>query len=191
MRPGGGVDFIYDPKGHEIAPEERIESSGRSGQRHGESAVIDDLATRDDPSDEDLADVIDLTDRLPQQDRTHEARSAPAKERGERVDISGRLGREPSFRQTRTGLLVGRFPLAERVGDDQTVWHRIVAFGGLAADLQDKAREGKLRKGREVGVVGYTHTSEKERADGSTTTVTDIYAALVKGADWMVRKTRR
>src|ERR1051326_2807881 len=22
MRPGGGVDFIYDPKGHEIAPEE-------------------------------------------------------------------------------------------------------------------------------------------------------------------------
>jgi hypothetical protein len=93
-------------------------------------------------------------------------------ERGERVELSGRVGRDPRVRETAKGTLIAKFPLAEHPeGDENTTqWHTIVAFKERAAFVRDN-----VKKGQEVKVIGYTNDHEH---DGKT--YQEINAVVVK-----------
>lgn len=102
-----------------------------------------------------------------------------AREEAERVKLTGRLGRAPTFRTSPRGTLVGRFPLAVHREDGTTVWHSILAFGSRTEQLRTRAAAGDLAKGREVDIVGYPHTRQVPGKDGSIRTVTEIHAAAM------------
>lgn len=97
-----------------------------------------------------------------------------------RLQLTGRLGRDPSFRTTKTGTLVGRFPLAVHAEDGHTSWHTVLAFGPRAEQLQRRAQAGEFAQGREVDVVGYLHTNTRPGKDGRPRTVQEVYAVAVK-----------
>lgn len=92
-----------------------------------------------------------------------------------RLNLSGRLGRAPSFRTTRNGTLIASFPLAVRDDDGNTTWHTILTFGNRAEKLRDQ-----LDKGQSVQVIGYQHEREVRTKRGETKLVTEVYATVVK-----------
>jgi single-strand DNA-binding protein len=96
------------------------------------------------------------------------------KETKERVVVTGRVGRVPTIRTIKTGLMA-KFPVAEHLPDGSTTWHTIVAFGKHAESLRDS-----LTKGEMVSVAGYPHEREITGKAGQTRTVTEIYLAGVK-----------
>lgn len=110
------------------------------------------------------------------------APSDPATERQEqqeRVQLAGRLGTDVRYRTTRSGKLIAKFPLAIKEDDGSTTWKDVLLFGERAGRL----REGTSpTKGQYVEVVGYVHEREVKRKDGTTRTVSDIYAVLVKSS---------
>lgn len=108
----------------------------------------------------------------PAEGQPEAAESKP--ERQPRLRVVGRVGAPPSFRTTRNGKLVGRFPVAEHDGD-ATKWHTVFVFNERAQRLQDA-----LRKGDQVEVVGYVHRQEKTGRDGQPRVVEQVYAAAVK-----------
>lgn len=84
-----------------------------------------------------------------------------------RVQLIGNLGQDPEIRKTEKGKSVAKFTLATtesfRNGDGQkveeTTWHNIVAWNGLA-DIAGKY----LKKGREVAVEGrITHRNYEDK----------------------------
>lgn len=81
----------------------------------------------------------------------------PETERGERVEIPGRVGRDPRLRETAKGVKIAKFPLAEHPeGDDgPTRWHTIVAFKELAQKVSET-----VKKGDELKVIGYRNEHE-------------------------------
>ncbi len=95
------------------------------------------------------------------------------------MQLSGRLGRDPNFRTSSTGTLVGRFPLAEHHNDGTTRWHTVLAFGDRAKQLQQRTQAGELAQGRQVEVVGYLHTTTRPGRDGRVRTEQAVYAAAV------------
>jgi Single-strand binding protein family len=97
----------------------------------------------------------------------------------ERISLTGRLGRDPAFRTTKTGSLVGKFPLAVHREDGHTTWHTVLAFGQRAEQLQRRVTEGELTQGREVDVVGYLHVNTRPGKDGKSRRVQEIYAVAV------------
>lgn len=103
----------------------------------------------------------------------------PTKEQQPRLQLTGRLGRDPSFRTSPRGTLVGRFPLAVHTEDGTTTWHAILAFGERAKQLQHRTETGELAKGQEVNLIGYQHTRAQPTREGGTKTVTEIYAVAV------------
>ncbi|MEU2869722.1 single-stranded DNA-binding protein [Streptomyces olivoreticuli] len=98
----------------------------------------------------------------------------------ERVRLIGRLGRNPTIRETAGGKLVAKFPLAIHLEDDTTRWHDVLAFGDRAQALQKRVEAGELVKGHEVEVVGYPHAREYTGRDGTPKTAQEIYLAAVK-----------
>jgi hypothetical protein len=96
------------------------------------------------------------------------------KETKERMVITGRVGRVPTLKQIKTGLMA-KFPVAEHQPDGATTWHTIVAFGKQAESLRDS-----LTKGEMVTVGGYPHQREITGRAGQTRTVTEIYLAGLK-----------
>lgn len=100
------------------------------------------------------------------------------KEAEPRVQLTGRLGRTPTFRTSPRGTQIGSFSLAVHGQDGATTWHSIVAFGTRAEQLQHRVAQGELGKGQEVNVVGYQHTREMPTKTGSRT-VTEIHAVAV------------
>src|SRR5512144_98240 len=98
----------------------------------------------------------------------------------ERIQLTGRLGRVPTFRTTTSGSLVGRFPLAVHREDGHTTWHTVLAFGTRAEQLQRRLAAGELIRGREVDVVGYRHVNERPGKDGKPRQVQEVYAVAVK-----------
>jgi single-stranded DNA-binding protein len=99
----------------------------------------------------------------------------------ERVELTGRLGKTPTFRTTTKGTRVGKFPLAVHLEDGSTTWHTVLAFAARAQKLEQRVTAGELPKGREVDVIGYAHTREQQGKNGKTRIVREIYAAAVKG----------
>jgi hypothetical protein len=99
---------------------------------------------------------------------------ARSKENKDRVVVTGRVGREPTIKQIKTGLMA-KFPVAEHQPDGSTTWRTIVAFGKQAESLRDS-----LIKGRMITVAGYPHEREVTGKAGQTRTVTEIYLAGLK-----------
>ena len=94
-----------------------------------------------------------------------------------RVRLAGRLGTDPRFRETRTGVLVGSFPIAVPQDDGSTRWETVVAFKERAAKLRG---DGGPKKGRHVEVIGSRRCREQPTRDGKVRVVEEVYAVVVK-----------
>ena len=94
-----------------------------------------------------------------------------------KVMLIGNLGRDPEYRHFEGGITVARFPLAtsefyknkegQRV--EQTEWHRVVLWRGLA----DAAEKINLRKGQMIFIEGRIRTRSWEK-DGIKKYETEI-----------------
>lgn len=96
-----------------------------------------------------------------------------------KVMLIGNLGRDPEIRYTTNGQAVANFTLAtterytDREGERQenTEWHRIVAWGRLAEICGEY-----LTKGRMVYIEGSIRTRSWEDKEGNTRYTTEIVA---------------
>lgn len=95
-----------------------------------------------------------------------------------KVILIGNLGRDPEIRALESGVKVARFSLAttESYNDrntgqrvDQTEWHNIVLWRGLA-----EIAEKYLRKGNQVYIEGKLQTRSYQDKDGITKYSTEI-----------------
>lgn len=139
-----------------MAPDTQTPVSGDSGRAEVPVQV---------PSDTDESPAVAST-----QPTTETGTEKPP-----RLNLSGRLGRTPSFRTTRNGTLIASFPLAVRDEAGQTTWHTVLAFG----DRAEKLRE-TLAKGQHVEVIGYLHQRERTTRSGETRMIDEVYATVVK-----------
>lgn len=116
----------------------------------------------------------------PARDVSHDAERRTAEtEEEQRVQLTGRLGRSPSFRTAKNGTLVAKFPIAVHHEDGRTSWRTVLAFGERAKQLKTRMEAGELLMGREVDVVGYLHENTRQGKNGPRT-VQEIYAVAVK-----------
>lgn len=96
-----------------------------------------------------------------------------------RIQLIGRLGKDPEFRLLDSGKNVVNFSMAtsdsyKNASGDKTVetqWHQIVAWGRLA-EIADKY----LNKGSEVAVQGKLVHRNYEGPDGKKRYVSEIIA---------------
>ena len=95
-----------------------------------------------------------------------------------KVILVGNLGKDPEIRTLESGVKVARFSLAttESYNDrntgqrvDQTEWHNIVLWRGLA-----EIAEKYLRKGNQVYLEGKLQTRSYQDKDGITKYSTEI-----------------
>lgn len=94
-----------------------------------------------------------------------------------KVILIGNLGKDPEIRHLESGAAVASFPLAttesyknkngERV--DQTEWHNIVLWRGLA-----EVAEKYLKKGNQIYVEGRIRTRSWEDNEGNKKYMTEI-----------------
>lgn len=93
--------------------------------------------------------------------------------------LIGNLGRDPETRTLESGVKVTRFPMAttetfknkDGVKTDQTEWHNIVLWRGLA-----EVAEKYLRKGDSVYIEGKISYRQWDDKDGNKRYTTDIVA---------------
>jgi len=96
-----------------------------------------------------------------------------------KVQLIGRLGQDPEIRTLENGKKVAHFSLAtndsyksaEGTKVEETTWHSIVAWNGLA-ELSSKF----LRKGREVCIEGRINYRSYNDKNGVQRNVTEIVA---------------
>jgi single-strand DNA-binding protein len=94
-----------------------------------------------------------------------------------KVHLIGYLGQDPETKTTESGKKVTHFTLATDDGYknsegqkvNETTWHNIVAWNGLA-DLADKY----LKKGRQVAVEGRIVYRTYEDKKGASRNITEI-----------------
>ncbi len=94
-----------------------------------------------------------------------------------RVTLIGNLGQDPETKTTETGKKLTHFTLATKDGYknaegqrvNETTWHNIVAWNGLA-DIAGKY----LKKGKEVAVEGRIVYRTYEDKKGITKYITEI-----------------
>lgn len=100
-----------------------------------------------------------------------------------RVQLLGRLGRDPELRYTGNGTPVANFSLAtdESYTDQQgqkqqrAEWHKIVCWGRLAENVS-----ANLAKGRLVLVEGSLQTRKFQDQQGQDRTITEVVARNVQ-----------
>lgn len=97
-----------------------------------------------------------------------------------KVILIGNLGADPEVRHLQNGASVANFRIAtsetykdKQTGEkrEQTEWHSIVAWRGLA-----EITERYLRKGSKVYVEGKLRTRQWQDKDGNTRYTTEIHA---------------
>jgi single-strand DNA-binding protein len=97
-----------------------------------------------------------------------------------KVILIGNLGADPEVRHLQNGASVANFRIAtsetykdRQTGEkrEQTEWHNIVAWRGLA-----EITERYLRKGSKVYVEGKLRTRQWQDKDGNTRYTTEIHA---------------
>lgn len=96
-----------------------------------------------------------------------------------KVFLIGNLGKDPEYRHMEGGIMVAKFPLAtteyfknkDGQRQDQTEWHNIVLWRGLA----EAAERLQLRKGHMVFIEGKLRTRSWEK-DGIKRYATEIIA---------------
>lgn len=102
------------------------------------------------------------------------------------VILIGNLGAAPEQRQANTRTAVTNFPMAtsrhwksaDGKSQEETEWHRIVAFGRLAEICGQY-----LAKGSKVYIEGRLQTKKWEDKDGNTRYTTEIVARVMKMLD--------
>ena len=96
-----------------------------------------------------------------------------------KVILIGHLGGDPEVRTVESGIKVARFSLAttetykDKNGErkDQTEWHRVICWRGLA-----ETAERYLTKGKQIYVEGRLRTRSWEDINGIKKFATEIYA---------------
>ena len=95
-----------------------------------------------------------------------------------KVILIGNLGKDPEIKYLENNLVVAKFPLAtsetwkdKSTGEkkDQTEWHNIVLWRGLA-----EIAEKYLHKGDKVYIEGKLKTRSWEDKDGSKRFITEV-----------------
>ena len=94
-----------------------------------------------------------------------------------KVILIGNLGSDPEIKISASGTTIANFTLAtnerwknsEGVQQEQTEWHRVVAFGRLAEICGEY-----LRKGRQVYIEGRLQTRNWEDKEGNKRYTTEI-----------------
>ena len=87
--------------------------------------------------------------------------------------LIGNVGKEPEIRKTQSGISVANFSLATSKkikGEDNTEWHRIVAWDKLAEII-----EKYVHKGDKLMIEGEIETRDYEK-DGQKVYTTEIKA---------------
>jgi hypothetical protein len=120
------------------------------------------------------ATPVETTDLVETRDQASANGETEAKENKERVVITGRVGREPTIKQIKTGLMA-KSPVAEHHPDGGTTWHTIVSFGKNAEALRNA-----LTKGEMITVAGYPHEREVSSKAGQKRKITEIFLAGLK-----------
>ncbi len=95
-----------------------------------------------------------------------------------RVNLIGNLGQDPEMKTLESGKKVVHFTLATKDGYksadgqkvEETTWHNIVAWNGIA-EVASKF----LKKGKEVAVEGrIVYRSYEDKKNGGTKYITEI-----------------
>lgn len=94
-----------------------------------------------------------------------------------KVILVGNLGKDPEVKYLEGGIAIAKFPLAttESIKDkngqkqDQTEWHNIVLWRGLA-----EIAEKYLRKGQTVYIEGKIRSRSYDDKDGNKRYITEI-----------------
>ena len=94
-----------------------------------------------------------------------------------KVQIIGRLGKDPDVRTTSTGKLVGTFDVATSE-KEVTEWHRIIVWEKLAELARDY-----LKKGAQIYIEGKLKTRIYKDKDGTDKRVTEITAGNIQFLD--------
>jgi single-strand DNA-binding protein len=100
-----------------------------------------------------------------------------------KVILIGNLGRDPELRYTQSGTAVATLNLAtsrrykDRDGSwqEQTEWHRVVAWARTAEVVNEYAS-----KGRQLYVEGRLQTRQWEDRDGNTKYTTEVIAENIQ-----------
>ena len=103
-----------------------------------------------------------------------------------KVQLIGRLGKDPEINRLDGGKCVAKFSLAtsdnykDKLGEwqESTEWHNVVVWGDLAERVEKNLRKSALAYVE--GKVTYRKYTDK---DGIERTVTDIVAAVVRGLE--------
>lgn len=96
-----------------------------------------------------------------------------------KVILVGNVGKDPDIRYLDNGTVKAQFPLAtteifrDRDGNrmEQTEWHSVVLWGGLA-----KLAENYIRKGKQLFVEGRLRTRSWDDKEGNRRYATEIIA---------------
>jgi hypothetical protein len=108
-----------------------------------------------------------------------EAPSNPEHREAERLTLLGRVGRDPTFWTTNSGVARAHFPLGVRhyPASDKTTWHRIDAWSKWAERARDTVSKGQV-----VEIVAYRRvtTVEGPRAPRQ---VEELRAAAIRHPD--------
>ena len=94
-----------------------------------------------------------------------------------KVILVGNLGKDPEVRHLESGVAVANFPIAtsetykDKSGNrqEQTEWHNIVLWRGLA-----EIAEKYLRKGSQIYVEGKLRSRSWEDKEGNTRYITEV-----------------
>lgn len=119
------------------------------------------------------AQARSLLDSLPLQSHSDES----AEGKLTRLDFTGWVGANPTFRTSSGGSLVGRFPIVVH-SQDQSTWYSVLAFNKRASELRKW-----LRKGNAVRVTGYPQDSGAEAKSSGRQRMEEVYAIDVRALD--------
>ena len=94
-----------------------------------------------------------------------------------KVQLTGHLGQEPMVKQLESGSKMATFSIATDEGYmnasgkkiENTQWHRLVAWGDLAKEI-----ETQLHKGIKVAVEGKLSNRSYQAKDGTTRYATEV-----------------
>jgi hypothetical protein len=108
-----------------------------------------------------------------------ETPSTPEPREAERLTLLGRVGRDPTFWTTKSGVARAHFPLGVRhdPASDTTTWHRIDAWNTWAERARNTVHRGDV-----IEAVVYRRVNTVEGARGSRQ-VEELRAAAIRHPD--------
>lgn len=103
---------------------------------------------------------------------------------GAKVELVGRLGRDPETRYTPAGALYISFSMAvskkwegrDGQSKEQTSWFKVMAWKALAEQLDQAVNGGTLRKGSRVQVIGSLDIRDWTDQQGGKRTSAEVVA---------------